>query len=115
MTLAALPIFEINQGQYTERVRGALQMAFARFGHPVKQLARCADVNITTAKNWWEGKSTPQGLHLLRLFATVPELQAEVRRLTGMMADGDPEFDRALNDLLALHLRRRQRQLEAEG
>lgn len=112
---AALPIFAINQGEYTDRVRGALQTAFGRLGHPVKHLAKCADVNITTAKNWLDGRSTPQGLHLLRLFAMVPELQAEVRRLTGMMADGDPEFDRALNDLLALHLRKRQRALEADG
>ncbi len=108
----ALPIFEINQGQYTERVRDALGTAFGRFRNPDKQLARAADCNVHTAKNWLAGKSSPQGLHLLRLLAAVLELQAEVRRLTGMIADGDPDVQRVINDLVTVELRRRKTTME---
>jgi hypothetical protein len=104
----ALPIFQINQGQFTERVRTALVLHFSRERNAHKRLAERADVNVGTAKNWLEGRSVPQGLHLLRLMATVPELQAEVRRLCAMEADCDPELEREIHDLFRVWQRRHE-------
>lgn len=106
---AALPIFQINQGQFTERVKTALVLHFSRERNAHKRLAERADVNLGTAKNWLEGRSVPQGLHLLRLMATVPELGAEMRRLTGMMSDMDPEFERELHRMFDTYQRIRDR------
>lgn len=99
------PAFAMTQGQYQETVSNVLRVAFGRQRHAVKQLARTAGTSASTAKNWLEGRSTPIGLHMLRLMATVPELQAEVRRLTAMEADLDPEFDREFHQLVASYTR----------
>lgn len=104
---AALPIYQINQGELTQKLRGALVLAFSRERHPVKRLAEVADTNVATAKNWLEGRSTPQALQLLRLMATVPEFQAEVRKLTAMEADMDPEFARDFQKLATAFQARR--------
>lgn len=106
MTALAL---EIGQNEYTEIVRDALRRAFGRERHAIKRLAGAANSNERTAKNWLEGKATPGGLHMLRLMATVPEFQAEVRRLTGMQADMDPEFERELHGLIRAYQRVRDR------
>lgn len=95
----AAPVFQINQGQYQGVVKGALRLAFVNEKYPVKKIAQIADTSEATAKNWWEGRSTPIGLHLLRLIATVPELQSEVRRLTAMESALDPSFERELHGL----------------
>lgn len=95
------PVFQINQGEYQKRITGALRLAFVNDRFPVKKIAELADANEATAKNWWEGKSTPLGLNLLRLMATVPELHAEVRRLMAMGSDLDPMFEREMSKLVA--------------
>lgn len=101
--------FEIGQNEYTGLVRDALQRAFGRERHAIKRLATVANSNERTAKNWLEGRATPGGLHMLRLMATVPEFQAEVRRLTGMQSDMDPEFERELHDLFRAYQKVRER------
>lgn len=87
------PILTMDQFDYQRTVSGALKSAFGRERHGAKKLAGAAGTNVSTAKNWLDEKSTPQGLHLLRLIAAVPELASEVRRLTAM-TDADPEFAR---------------------
>lgn len=87
------PILTMDQFDYQRTVSGTLKSAFGRERHGAKKLAGAAGTNVSTAKNWLDEKSTPQGLHLLRLIATVPEMASEVRRLTAM-TDADPEFAR---------------------
>jgi hypothetical protein len=103
MTALAL---EIGQGEYTTIVRDSLRRAFGAERHAVKRLASVANSNERTAKNWLDGRATPGGLHLLRLMATVPGFQAEIRRLTGMAADCDPEIEREISDLFRVWQRR---------
>lgn len=103
------PVVAFGQHDLTEAVSGALQRAFAGRSSPVKEIARVANANVQTAKMWWQGRNCPDALYLLRLMAAVPELQAEVRRLTGMQADLDPEFDRAMQATMALYTRVRER------
>ncbi|HYF35720.1 MAG TPA: hypothetical protein VD994_10550 [Prosthecobacter sp.] len=98
MSSAALA-FSITQAEYTKRTTGALRLAFINERMPVKRLAEVAQSSIATAKNWWEQRNPPEGLYQLRLLAAVPEYAAEVRRLTNMQANLDPEFERDLSRL----------------
>jgi DNA-binding transcriptional regulator YiaG len=92
----------LNMGQYefTEAICDAIRRAIELDPFGVKTIARAANANIRTVENWAAKRSTPDGLHLVRLMATVPEVQAEVRRLAAMDADLDPEFERDLARVL---------------
>jgi len=114
---AALPIFAVNSGAFTELVSDALRRDFGRFKDPAAACGEAADVPAGTASNWLKRRATPQGLHLLRLMATAPELRSELMRLIGMEASGDPDTERALTLLMNVAIRRqalerRQRELE---
>lgn len=87
------PILTMDQFDYQRTVSGALKSAFGQERHGAKKLAGAAGTNVSTAKNWLDERSTPQGLHLLRLMATVPEMASAIRHLTAM-TDTDPEFAR---------------------
>lgn len=93
----------------TERVTSVIAEALKRtFGNSkasAKLVAKAANSNAKTAANWLAGNNAPGAVHLLRLMATVPELQAEVRRLTGMEANIDPEFERDLHALFRTYQR----------
>lgn len=88
------PAATMDSNDLTEALHGALRRAFDGADSPVKRIARAANSNERAAKDWWQGKNLPSAVHLLRLMATVPEFAGEVRRLTGMYADLDPEFER---------------------
>jgi hypothetical protein len=105
MTAAAALAFQITQAEYTKRATGALRLAFINERMPVKKLAEVAQSSIATAKNWWEQRNPPEGLYQLRLLAAVPEYAAEVRRLTNMQANMDPEFERDLQRLVTQYQR----------
>lgn len=89
------PATKMDTGDMTTAVCGALRRAFDGTDSPVKRIARLANCNARTAEGWYQGKNMPDAVHLLRLMAQVPELAGEVRRLTGMEADVDPEFGQA--------------------
>lgn len=107
------PVFSTTAEDFAALTRAALCRAFSRFRCPAKTLAKAADVSTGAAKAWLEGRATPQARHFLKLVAIVPELEEEVRRLTGM-AEDDVTARRMVNDLVAHKLARRQRELEAE-
>jgi len=85
-----------------------LRRAFHGRASPVKELACAANINVRTAENLKAGRSAPSALVMLKLMASVPEFAAEVRRLTGMHADLDPEFERDLHKLMQTYAARRQ-------
>jgi len=83
-------------------VASVLRNAFGDEKSAIKRIMDSAQCNERAAKNWYAGKNAPNALYLLRLIATVPELQAEVRRLTAMESDLDPHFERALSAAMTL-------------
>lgn len=103
----------VDQGEFTEMISGALKRAFGKERSAVKRIAQLADCNPRAAQNWLEGRNAPDGLHLLRLAAMVPEMQGEVRRLIGMEADLDPELARDLSRLIDTSVRLLQAKAKA--
>lgn len=99
--VAVAPIHAMNQAQFTGAIRSALIIAFRNDRSPVKRIADLAGSNINAAKNWWEGRCAPNGLYLSRLRASVPELDAEIRRLEAMEASLDPNFQQALSQFIS--------------
>lgn len=95
----------IGQAEYTDRIGGALRAAAQNHPDGLKGLARAANSNIRAVEAWIAKRSTPNGLHLLRLMATIPEVQAECRRLAAMEANLDPEFERELSSLFLIWTR----------
>lgn len=85
-----------------------LQRAFSGRASPIKELAAAANINVRTAENLMAGRSAPSALVMLKLIASVPEFAAEVRRLTGMHNDIDPEFERDFQKLMQTYAARRQ-------
>ena len=108
----AAPVLAIGQAEFEAVVSNALQAAFGHLRNPVKALAKVANKNERTAENWYTGKCAPNGLALLQLMAQVPELQAEVRRLTAMESDLDPRLERQLHETFLLFQQTRQRPRE---
>lgn len=92
----------MDQYQYQDTVLGVLRTKFGAVRHGAKLLAQAAGVTTETAKNWLsdDQRATPQGFNLMRLMATVPELQSEMLRLmaieTTMPAEFERDFLRAL-------------------
>jgi hypothetical protein len=105
----AAPIHELQQRDFDNIVHRSIRAGLANERYPVRRLADAANVNEKTAKNWWEKRCSPQGLQLLKLMASIPELAAEVRRLCAMEADLDPEFERELHGLIRAYHRIRER------
>lgn len=105
------PALNISQAEFADLVSQALHRAYGQDRYAVKRIAAAANTNVRAAKNWWEGRNAPDALHLLRLTAVVPELQAEVRRLANIQSALDPELDRAIADTVALYMRVKNREL----
>lgn len=99
---------QIDQGEFTERIRSALVIEFGAHKDAVKLVARAADAGTRAAKNWLRGDNAPDGLHLMRLAQAVPRVGSEVRRLMGMQSDLDPEFERDLHALFQSYARIRK-------
>lgn len=102
MTALAL---RIGQGEFTDRICDAIRRSVSHDPSGVKAVARAANANVRTVENWFAKRSTPAGLHLVRLMATMPEVQSEVRRLASMESDLDPAFERDFNTLVTSYMR----------
>lgn len=99
--------FRIGQDEFTQRICDAIRRSVAGDASGVKTIARHANANVRTVENWLAKRSTPHALHLVRMMAAMPEVQAEVRRLASMEADLDPEFERDLLTLIGTYQRRK--------
>ncbi len=111
---AVAPIYEIDQAQYRRTVSRTLRLAFSNERNPIKRLAEIAGATPHAAKNWLDNRCAPGAFHLSRLRASIPELDAEIRRLEVMEANHDPAFERELATLVQTYLAKRQAQLTAE-
>lgn len=92
----------ISKQELADIVSVGLRRAFGDEKSAIKRIMRVANCNERAAENWYAGKNAPNALYLLRLIAEVPELQAEVRRLTAMESDLDPHFERAMSEAVRL-------------
>lgn len=102
------PIAKMGTAETTAAICRAIREHFDGQRDAPKRLARIANSNTRAARNWLEGVNAPDALYLLRLMAEIPELQAEVRRLTGMQSDLNPQFDQAMQHTMQLFIRMRQ-------
>ena len=102
----AAPCFALDQNGYQSLFTDLLREIVANDNSAAKRLSAIAGCSIATAKNWLSYKATPHGLHLARLRAAIPKVDAEMRRIEGLYAEFDPEAERRLNELLN-HLMRR--------
>src|SRR6185437_3535959 len=98
MNSTALAI-DLGYTDYIDRIGEAVLRAAGRASGGLKEVARAANTNVRTLENLTQKVTGPNGLTLLKLMATVPEVQAEVRRVAGMEANLDPNFERDLNAL----------------
>ena len=103
---ALAPCFALDQNGYQSFFTDLLREEVANDNSAAKRLAVIAGCSIATAKNWLTYKATPHGLHLARLRASLPNVDAELRRIEGLYNEFDPEAERRLNELL-VHLMRR--------
>lgn len=101
-----LPAYEITQGDWIRASQKAMQAHVGNDKSGAKLLADILECSPRTAENYLQGRTAPSGLHFLRALASIPEFQAEVRRLSAMQADRDPEFDRAAMALLQVYQRK---------
>lgn len=106
MTAMSAPCFALDQNQYQSLVTDLLRKVVSNENSAAKRLAIVAGCSTATAKNWLAYRATPHGLHLARLRAAIPAIDAEMRRIEGLYAEFDPEAERRLNELLN-HLMRR--------
>lgn len=103
---APAPVLTMDMRELTESISGALQEEHGSDRHAVDKVSEAANCNQRAAENWLYGKNAPDALHLLRLIATSPAVQAEVRRLTAMDAALDPMLERDLVRLIDTYRRR---------
>lgn len=107
------PIQDMDNSQFQGVVTSIIRRVFGAERHAAKRLSEAAGVTVETAKNWLKADvpTTPQGLHLMRLMATVPELQAEMLRLAAIQTTMPAEFEQAF--LAAARVYRRVKAAEA--
>jgi hypothetical protein len=95
-----LPIDELDESGLAKRIANALAVDFGNLKAANKEVANTSGASIKSAENWTGGYNPPSLLYFLRLYAKSPALQAEVRRLTAMETDHDPDFQRDLSALI---------------
>jgi len=115
-------LMALDTGDATMLVADALRADFGTSDHAVKRIARAANSNVRSAKNWLAGDNMPLGVHFLKLMAHSPTLRAEVRRLTAMEIEAHPDFQRYFNDAVRIFMslpepeqRRIRAQIQAEN
>jgi hypothetical protein len=102
----ALPAYTITQGDWLKKSQAAMLAFVGEDRSGAKKISDALDCSPRTAENYLQGRTAPSGIHFLRALAAIPEFEAEVRRLSAMQADMDPEFDRAAMALLQVYQRR---------
>lgn len=65
-----------------------------------KQIARDTSASPRTAEKWRGRIVAPQLHNFLNMCQQIPEMKAAMRELLAMEGEGDPDFQRALADLV---------------
>ena len=102
--------YALEASDVAAMVSRSLQQDFGQERHAVKKIAGGTGAGLKTAENWLGGRCAPDAANLLKLMAMSPVLAGEVRRLTAMEANLDPEFERAMSQAVNLFMRMREQQ-----
>lgn len=97
---APAPLLDMGQRDLTVAFSEALKREFGNDRQAVVAIAEAANSNTRAAQNWLYGNNLPDFFHGLFLFARVPGLQAELRRLLAMESDLDPRIEQAISELV---------------
>jgi hypothetical protein len=92
--------FSISQHDYTERVQRVMREFVGPHGDAPKRLANALGCAIGTAKNYLEGRTTPQGIHDKRAIAVIPGYLALTAELAGLEMALDPRHQRRLTEFM---------------
>lgn len=103
MNLAAT--LDFSPRGVTRIVADALNRHFANSKSAAKEIADKTGCGVRTAEHWLAGRHAPDVFYFLQLLKEVPGLQAEVRRIIGMEANLDPEFQQAVHALIQVYHR----------
>ncbi len=86
-----------------------------------KELARKIGCSHRTVENYISGRTSPAGLHFLRSLAVIPQFEARVRQVVGMISTMDPRAEHAALSLVQAAMKfldaraERQEQTEAQS
>jgi hypothetical protein len=94
-----LPAFNITQHELTERVQ-AVMREFAGNENAVAKLSNALQCSPGTAKNYLEGKTTPQGIHDRRALAVIPGYLSLSMELAGLQQVLDPKHQAKMAELM---------------
>jgi hypothetical protein len=83
-----------DERRLAEVVADALVVDFGHFRSTHKVIAKAAGASSKSAENWTAANTAPSLINFLRLLPHSPSLQSMVRKLMGMQADLDPDFQR---------------------
>lgn len=99
MGAVAINTYDINQG-----AADALRRDLYGLAAPVKYLAEVAGVSIRTAKNWYEGKNSPQLAQAIPLIGTLPHYRDFVLGAANIQTAGHiaPEQIQTINDAISI-------------
>jgi hypothetical protein len=98
------PIHQINDREFARIVSDALWQHYGPMKSTAKRIANDCGASVGTARNWLDALCPPSSVYLKRLEAKVPRLAAEMRRLTALEADLNPDFQRELSELVRRHM-----------
>lgn len=90
-----LPAFSITQLELTARVQGVMR-EYAGNENAVSKVSRALECSPGTAKNYLEGRTTPQGIHDARAMAVIPGYLALKMELAGLQTAMDPRHQAKL-------------------
>jgi hypothetical protein len=82
--------FSITQSDLTERCQKVMRAHVGNEENAAKRLARDLACSVGTAKNYLEGRTTPQGIHDARAMAVIPGYLALKAELAGLELALDP-------------------------
>lgn len=97
----------IEHREFTDRIGDAAAEGVAQFPGGVKGAARAANINDRTLENILQKRCAPNGFTLMKLAKIMPSVKAEVRRLTEMELNMDPELEQQLSRLVSLVQKKR--------
>lgn len=102
-----IPAYELTQGDWLKISADAMKRHVQGFESEAKRLADILKCSPRTAENYLQARTAPSGLHLLRALASIPEFEAEVRRISAMETNSDPHLERAMSALVNAYQRRK--------
>jgi len=92
--------FELTTHEWNNISAEAINSHMHSEGLSLKELAEKIGCSDRTVENYTQAKTAPAGLHFLRCIAAIPEFEAEVRRVAGLLEDSDPVAMHAALDLV---------------